>query len=125
MRSGDWSAKIARKPASLSRMSHWNDRKSCPAEQMESHRTRHSARAARRAHFQGAKIAASAHAAPASQPAVSAPSLQFSQNSDGASPYAARPNASRAAGKNCAAGRMPREPISPADCTPHEVKAMK
>ena len=40
------SANSARKPASTSRMSHWNDRKSCPTAHTESHSTRQTASAA-------------------------------------------------------------------------------
>src|ERR1035438_5741600 len=48
VRPGDASAKIARKPASVSRMSHWKDQKSWPAVEIERYRINRATRQARR-----------------------------------------------------------------------------
>src|SRR5579862_7289650 len=97
MRMSESSAKMARKPASSSRTSHWNERKSWPTMQSDSHKMRQAANAAREtAVFQrgrkGAAAAARENSAPRIHTARSAASLELSQKTVGQYQYAELPN---------------------------------
>src|ERR1022692_3264094 len=93
VRPGDASAKIARKPTSVSRMSHWKDQKSWPAVEIERYRINSATRHARR---KKPRMRTIASAAPAIHATRNARSLELTQNTVGAYQNARAPPAPRA-----------------------------